>query len=194
MADPISMMAVVSLGATVAGGVIGAKGAANAAAGKVAQDQSMAAQAAYASAVARNNAIIATRNAEHAGMVGEQRAEIQSLKTAQTIGEQRATFAAHGIDVGSGTPIDVRSSTAELGKLDVLTIINDAATKAAGYRAQATNFESDAQLGLLKQSGYETAAKYDETSGDYAVAGSLIGSASSFSDKWLGYKQKGVFA
>ncbi len=194
MADPISALAIGSLVATAGSSVIGAMGASNAAAGKVAQDQSMAAQAAYQSAVARNNAIIATRNAEHVGMVGYQRAEIQSMKTAQTVGEQRATFAAHGVDVNSGSPLDVRASTTELGKLDIMTIINDASSKAAGYRAQATNFESDAQLGLLKQSGYQTAAKYDETAGDYAVAGSLIGGASSFSDKWLGYQQKGVFA
>ncbi len=194
MAAPIATLAIGSLATTVAGGVIGAMGASNAAAGRVAQDQSMAAQAAYQSAVARNNAIIATRNAEHVGMVGYQRAEIQSMKTAQTVGEQRATFAAHGVDANSGSPLDVRASTTELGKLDIMTIINDASNKAAGYRAQATNFESDAELGLLKQSGYLTAAKYDEKGGEYAVAGSLIGGASSFSDKWLGYSQKGVFA
>lgn len=180
MADPITGgMAAASLGSTVLGTV-------NSVAGARDKSASMQGMSQYQAAVARNNAIIAQRNADYAIGVGNVRAENQSYKTAQTIGEQKASFAAHGLDVNSGSPLDVRMSTAELGRLDALTILQEASSKAAGFKAQASNFEAEAGLDLMKSENYKRA-------GEYEVNASLISGASSFSDKWLGYKQKGVF-
>lgn len=59
----------------------------------------------------------------------------QKLK--QTIGSQRASFAAQGVDVGSGSPADVQADTARQGELDAITIRTNAAREAWGYSTQA---------------------------------------------------------
>lgn len=192
MTSPV--MAATSLGTTIVGGVLGAFGANNTAQGKIAQDQASAAMARYQSQVALNNQIVAQRNADYAIAAGQTRATANSMKTAQVLGQQKAQQAANGVDVNSGSPLDIRASTAELGQLDTLTILNEAANRAAGYKATAANFGAESDLDLIKASSYDTAAKYDKSSGEYAVAGSLISSASSFSDKWANYQQKGVFS
>lgn len=175
--DPVSM-AVVSLGATAASAGMGAIGAANTAS---ANQQS----AYYKAAVARNNKIIAERNAEAAIGAGASQGLSNDLKTGQRLGDTLAVQSASGIDVGSGTASDVRQSVADLGRLDTLTIINNAQRSAAGYKAQASNFESDARL-------YRMTGDNAETAGQYGIASSLIGGASSFSDKWMGYRRSGV--
>lgn len=176
--DPVSL-AVISIGASAASGAVGAMGASN-------QAKSMSAMSGYQAGVARNNQIIAEQNAQHALESGATAAENQSMKTAATLGEQKATQAASGLDVNSGSPLDVRKSTASLGWLDAMTILSNAGEKAAAYRAQKLNFESEEQLDLMKAKNYDTAGKY-------AVASSLLGSATSVSDKWLSYKTRGIF-
>lgn len=56
----------------------------------------------------------------------------------QLMGSQRAAYAAQGLDTTTGSPADVMSSDARLSELDRLTIMNNAAREAWGYRAQAT--------------------------------------------------------
>lgn len=53
------------------------------------------------------------------------------------IGSQRAGFAAQGVDVGSGSAVDVQADAAYLGELDALTIRNNAAREAWGYEVEA---------------------------------------------------------
>lgn len=178
MADPISWLAI---GGMVAGGVGSIVGAAGAR--KTADANAQAAL--YQSQVARNNAIIAERNANAAREAGRLQAEAQGMKTRAQAGAARAEQGASGIDVNSGTNLDVQESITDLGHLDALTILNNAAKNAQGFQAQGMNFAADAGLDVMK-------AKNAGTAGDYAVATSLLGGASSFSDKWLSYNTKGV--
>ena len=176
----IETLAVASLAASAGSGLIGAMGASNKA------DAESAAYA-YKSGVAKNNAIIAERNADQAVAAGGQAAQVQGLKTKNLVGQQIVTQAANGLEVGSGTNAKLVQSAEDLGHLDTLTILHNAAKQAAGYKAQAGNFTAEAQL--------DTAASENaKTAGGYAVATSLLGGASSFSDKWAGYSSKGVFA
>lgn len=156
--------------------------------GAIGADQTADATAAsynYKAAVASNNAIIAQRNADAATAAGGVAGQQNDLKTKNLIGTQLVAQASNGLDVGSGTNVNVRNSAAELGHLDTLTILNNAAKNSAGFKAQGMNFTAEAGLDVAS-------AKNARTAGDINVASSLLGGATSVSDKWLGYTQKGV--
>lgn len=55
---------------------------------------------------------------------------------AQVVGAQKAAFGQRNVAV-SGTPLDILSDTAQVGEEDALTIRNNAAREAWGYRNQA---------------------------------------------------------
>jgi len=174
----IETLAIGSLVASAASGAVGAFGA------KQTADANAAAYN-YKAAVANNNAIIAKRNAEYATQVGAVQAQTQDLKTKNLVATQLATQASSGIDVGTGTAVNVRESAAALGHLDTLTILANAAKNASGFKAQGMNFEAEAGLD-------KAAAENAERAGNINIATSLLGSAGSFSDKWMGYTQRGV--
>lgn len=175
----IETLAAASLVAGAGSGVLGAFGANQTA-------DATAASYNYKAAVASNNAIIAKRNADAATSAGGVAGQQNDLKTKNLIGTQLVAQASNGLDVGSGTNVNVRQSAEELGHLDTLTILNNAAKNSAGFKAQGMNFEAEA--------GLDTAsAKNAKTAGDINVATSLLGGASSVSSKWLSYTQKGVF-
>src|SRR5690349_20715263 len=124
-------MAAISLGASAAGGVLGAFGASKKA-------DAEAAAARYKAGVARNNAIIAERNAASAREAGGIAGQRNDLKTKNLIATQLVTQAGSGLDVNYGSAVDVRQSAADLGRLDTLTIINNAMKQSAGFEAQAS--------------------------------------------------------
>ncbi len=162
-------------------------GAGVSAAGAYSTGQANSASAGYQAQVARNNAIIAEQNAQFELQKGNVETENQNYKTRALVGTQKATQAANGLDVNSGSPLDVRRSTTELGHLDALTLLNNAAAKAAGYRAAGANYTAEAGLDEMKASSAKKA-------GAFSVASSLIGGVSSVSDKWLTYQQKGIIS
>ena len=57
-------------------------------------------------------------------------------EVAQIVGAQKAVFGARNVAV-TGTPLDLLSDTAQIGEEDALTIRNNAARQAWGYRNQA---------------------------------------------------------
>lgn len=174
----IETLAIGGLVASAGSGIMGAMGASQKA-------DAEAASYNYKAAVARNNSIIAERNAAAATSAGAVKAQSNDLKTKNLIGTQLVTQASNGLDVGSGTNVNVRQSAQDLGHLDTLTILNNAAKNAAGFKAQGMNFTAEA--------GLDTAsAENAKTAGEYGVATSLLGGASSFADKWSGYSQKGI--
>lgn len=176
----IETLAIASLAAGAAGSVVQAQGARTAA-------DATAGSYSYQAAVARNNAIIAERNAVEATHAGTTAAATNDLKTKNLLSTQVVNQAANGLDVGSGTNVNIQDSARDLGHLDSMTIIHNALKNATGFRAQGANYTAE---GLLKDS----AAANARTAGDYSVATSLLGGASSVSDKWIGYQNKGVFA
>lgn len=174
----IETLAAVSLAGSVGGGIMGAFGA-----NTKADAESAAYQ--YKAQVARNNAIIAERNAAAATETGGVVAQSNDLKTRNLIATQLVTQAASGLDVNTGTNVNVRQSAADLGRLDTLTIINNAAKQSAGFRQQAAGFTAEAALD-------ESGAKYARDAGDINIATSLLGGATGVADKWLGYSNKGI--
>lgn len=157
-------------------------------AGYGAIQQGNAAQSAadYQAQVATNNATIADQNAKSAVAAGNAQAEQQRMKTNAIIGAQVAAQASSGLDTGSGSPLDVRTSTKELGELDVLTIRNNAARQAYGYQSQSNSFA--AQSGLDLATGANAA-----TAGQISSVSSILGGASSVGKKFADFKTSGAF-
>lgn len=139
--------------------------------GSIAAGQAKQQAADYQAAVANNNA-------RYARQVGQVDAENQKVSTGQVIGAQKAAQAANGVDIGSGSALDVRTSAAELGELDALTIRNNAENKAKNYEAQATLFQME--------------GKADALSGWLGAASSIVGGASNIADKWSIWKTQGL--
>lgn len=139
--------------------------------GGVKQSQQSAAMSAYQQGVAKNNQILADRAATQTEQEGAIDQANSAEKTRQLIGTQRATFAANGVLVDSGSALDTTTDTAGLGELDQLNIGYNTAQKAAALRYQGAQ--------------YGSAAGYDSSTGfDYGGAISNIGSVAS---KWYDY-------
>lgn len=92
--------------------------------------------AAYRSATLRStilkqNAESKRVAAEDAIIRGRREAGEERVKTAQTIGAQRAALAANGIVVDEDTALDLITDTAGIGALDALTALKNAEKEAA---------------------------------------------------------------
>lgn len=152
-------------------------GAIVSAVGMFAQGAAQAKADKYQAAVAENNKIIAEQNAVYEIQAGTTEEQAQRIKTGQVLGQAEAAQSASGLDAETGSAVKVRRSTATVGELDALTIRDNAARRAYGYRAEGVNFE--AQAGL-----YNMQAKSDMMSGILSGAGALISGFSSVAGKW----------
>lgn len=91
----------------------------------------------YEQSVANTNAALAEMQADDAERRGGLAALRHQGETRTLIGAQRAAGAASGVDLSSGSIADLQAEAAFLGELDALTIRNNAAREAWGYRAEA---------------------------------------------------------
>ena len=139
----------------------------------------------YQSAIALANAQIAETNVGYALSTGEQQARQYGMKAAQTMGGIRAAQGANGIDVGSGSSVDVRNSQRLETSIDLNAIRTNAARVAYGYQTQEAQDITQSQL-------YSTAASTSKTAGLIGAAGSLVSGAGSVSDKWLQAQSSGA--
>ena len=147
---------------TAALAVAGA-GAATSAVGTITGGIAQKEQADYQAQVARNNQTIALQNANYASEAGAVQAENVGLKAAGELGQVKAAQAAGGIDVNSGSAVDVQQSQRESGALSELTTANNATLQAYGYQTQAT--------------GYAAQAGLEEATAENAIPGSLLSAA-----------------
>lgn len=85
------------------------------------------------------NAGIAEFQADDAIKRGTVAASRRRVQTRQVIGAQRAELAHQGVDINDvdSSAVDVQADAAYLGELDAVTIQNNAAREAWGYRVQA---------------------------------------------------------
>lgn len=96
-------------------------------------------QGEYESSQLDVNASLADRQAADAVTRGNEAASRQQMATKGLLGSQRTGFASQGVQVDTGSPVDVSADTAQLGELDRLTIEHNAAREAYGYRVDAAN-------------------------------------------------------
>lgn len=165
--DPVSMTLALAVGSAVAGGA----GALEGAAGQKEVGQANSEAAAYQAQVATNNAAIAQENATMDIQAGEVAAVNKGLQTRATVGSEKANQGASGIDVNTGSAVDVRAGTAEMGMLDALTIRSDAAKKAYAQEVHATSDTAQSQLDTMQS---QQALK----AGDIAAEGTMLSGAS----------------
>lgn len=144
--------------------------------------QSQKSAYAYQARVAQNNATMGEWQAQDAMRRGE-RAEIdQRRKTAQLKGAQTASLAARGLDIGTGSALNILSDTDYLGEIDALTIRDNGRREAWAYRQGAQNDANSA--GVLRATG-------NAISPLGAGATSLLTSAPQVARHWYDLKGKG---
>jgi hypothetical protein len=156
---------------------LGLLGAGVSAMGTLEQGQATANAANYQAQVSRNNALIAEQNAGYATAAGQRHAADTSLKGAATMGRIKSSQAASGIDVNTGSAVDVQAGARTAEKLDTETVLNNAMLQAYGYRSQATGYKAEAGL-------HEAEAKQAPEGAELAAAGGLLGGASGLAFKW----------
>jgi hypothetical protein len=153
MTDPLTIGAA---GLSLAGGAVGAMGALSAGEGSA--------------AAARFNQQIALNNIGQAREAATAGAERIRYGGARMIGAQKAGYAAAGVDVGSGSPLDVMGDTASQLKLAELVKLyeGDVAATEAGNKASIAGATGRAA----------------QTAAGYSAAGSLLGGAAGGLKGW----------
>ena len=127
-----------------AGAVGQAYGAWSSAQGTKAAMQSQATIAETQAQIAELNAEGAEFNAQQSLLAGQRREQNVRLKGAQLKSTQRAGMAANGIDLGSGSAVNVLTTTDLMSEEDANAVKLDAVRSAWGYRTQATNYVNEA--------------------------------------------------
>lgn len=100
----------------------------------------------YQSKVSKNNAQIAGWQMDDARQRGEREEQNLRLKTAALKGTQAANMAAHGVDLGVGSALNILTDTDFMGERDALLIRDNAAKEVWGLNVQRTNYLRDAEF------------------------------------------------
>lgn len=161
-------------------------GAGTQAYGQMQAGEAAAELGAYNQQVAANNAKYAEAMAQDALQRGDIAATNQRERTAQEIAQQTVAAAANGVDVNTGSIIDLTSDTARYGELDRLTILNNAQREAFGNRVRGANFESEGNVAYAEGQNAKSA-------GTSAAFGTALSGAGSVATKWYNFDQAGVF-
>lgn len=169
----------IGLGTSLAGGALSAYGAASG-------GEANAKAYEYRAGMSRVNAAINMQNSDYALQVGDRKLASYGMSAAQRAGAIKTTQAAGGLDITTGSNKDVQNSQALLTKIDNKTIAENTSRTAYGYRVQANN-------DLLQAGLDDMSASNSRRAGKLSAIGSLIGTASSVSSKWLQGKQAGLW-
>lgn len=132
--------------------------------------------------VADQNAALAHQNAVWQTEEGEQQVANSEMKTAAQLGGIKTFQAASGVDVNSGSAVDVENSARTIGKLDALTVRSNAARAAYGMQVEETSHKNEAILdryagsnaikaGNMEQ--IETGLKFARQAMSYGSAGGI---------------------
>lgn len=140
----------------------------------------------YQAGVAEVNKKIALQNADFARETGEKEAQSFGTKVAYRRGDIKVNQAASGLNVNSGSNLEVQRSQELTDATDMATIRDSAARRAYGFETEAAS--QDAQ-----SKAYKSAAKNAKTSGFIGAMTSLVGGATSVADKWTQGKQLGLW-
>lgn len=169
----------IALISTVAGGLFKVIGSV--------QESRAAAQAAqYQAQVDRNNAVVAQQNAAFATQAGAAKAEAQDMQTRARLGGIFASQGASGFDTADTSSRELRDAARNVGRLDAETVYTNALLDARNDVAQSSSYSARANLADFRASSASSAGTLNAFS-------SLIGTASSFSDKWNRFREVGVY-
>jgi hypothetical protein len=140
------------------------------AAGAVQQGQAAAAQAEYSAKVQEMNATLSERRAKDAIERGEVEEQRKRQEVQKVIGQQKVAYAASGVDLSFGSPLDTIVDTAVMGELDALTIRSNTYREAYDRRVDAANQRSGAQMSRME-------GKAAKTGSYLSAVGTVLGGA-----------------
>lgn len=135
--------------------------------------------ASYSAKVAKINANQAGLQAQEAETAGRVQTDQLRLRTSALIAQAETAEAANGLQVGSGTPVNILNDISRGGTLDVEKSQANTALTAWGYRTQQTAFENQAQLD-------NTQSKQALLAGSLSAASSLLGGAAKYNTNVMG--------
>jgi len=138
----------------------------------------------YNAEIAANNAKIATQSANYAGAAGTAQAEQAGLQSRAKLGAIVANEGASGVDINSGSNLQVQSSARELGELNAITIRSNAARTAYGYQVQGANDTAQSNLDT-------SSAGQAETAGGIGAASSVLGGLGSAASNYAKFTMNG---
>lgn len=129
------------------------------------------AQAKYEASVARRNQALAVEASHDSRLAG--RDEIRDFwrKVGSIKGQQIASMAANGIDVGFGTAARVQDDTQMLAQDDATNLYRNIENRTKGYLIEASNHASEAKAAKMR-------GKAAMTQGIFGAATSILGAAS----------------
>lgn len=143
--------------------------------------QAQEAQYEYQAKVAQDNEKIAQMNATEARQKGIEDARLKRIKTLQQVGALQTAQAANGIDISTGTSLDLIEDTKTMGELDAMNSLYDSEKTARNYEIQAGNFANEASMDIISSRNVSSAGKLNA----FGTALEGIGESSSMvSDKW----------
>jgi len=112
---------------------------------------------------------------------GNQQVAALTLKAGQLKSKQRASMAAHGIDLGVGNAAEIQASTDIMKQVDKKNIELNALQSAWGYRMQSSNQSSQAAMSRANASSISPMS---------SATTSLLGGAKGVADSWYKYSKQ----
>lgn len=156
-------------------------GMANGAIGSYYSSQSKASSLNFQADMDALNAQQAEKQAQATLYQADRKAGQVSLAYGAAKSSQRASMAANGIDLGSGSAAEVQASTDIAKEFDMNTIAANAMRSAWGFRTQAVNYNN--------QSMIERATANSISPTGFATT-SILGSAGNVAASWYKYSKE----
>ena len=133
-------------------------------------------QGKYQKGVAEYNARVAENEAEETRRIGVEEENIQRQRTAELLSRQRAQLGAAGVELGTGSALQLQESTITLGEADALRIRSGVESRIG---ALGTSAELTGQQG-----------EFAQQAGQSEAVGTLLGGTATaldtgVADKWF---------
>ncbi|MBQ9376498.1 MAG: hypothetical protein IJU05_01670 [Schwartzia sp.] len=160
-------MTALGAGASVAGSVLGTVA-------NMQNNQMQSDLAAWLAAREEVNGVLALRQGEHIDLQANQDRLQLHNKMLQSQGDARASFAARGVALGSGTPNDYEADIADAYDLDSRNLEYDVAMKKWKYKVEAYNHFTQADIYRGQSEAYRSARSASLLSGLFGTAGSAM--------------------
>jgi hypothetical protein len=94
----------------------------------------------------KQNARLADQQAKDATALGAIQEERVRQNARQAAGAQRAALGANGLDVGTGTALQLQTDTAGMGEKDAYLARANALREAWGFKVEASNYRNQANI------------------------------------------------
>lgn len=181
MANPVTAgLAGVGMLSSIFGAFTQAAGATAAGQAQQQTDRFLSQQALYNSQVALQNAALAREQ-------GEAQTMNYGLGASARMGQIKASQASSGLDINSGSALQVQKSQQLVSDIDMDRIRSNAAKTAYNFDVEAVQDRNQAQL-------YTMAGANAAQAGQISANASLISGAGSVASKWFQAQQSGLFA